>query len=83
MRSLFVIALLVFPFAASAGSFQSVDDRADTVNNQVKGNHSYQAYLARKFASFAGEEVGQHDLQAAKAFIKMAEDAATSAGGSK
>jgi len=74
---------LAFPFAASAGRFQSVDDRADAVSNSVKGNHSYQAHLARKFASFASEEVSQHVGQAAKAFIKMAEDAAARVGGSK
>ncbi len=83
MRWCFIIILLVFPFTAFAGGFQSVDDRADTVSNNVKGNHSYQAHLARKFASFASEEVSQHDLLAAKAFIAMAEEAAAKAGGSK
>ncbi len=83
MRWFFIVALLVFPFAAAAGGFQSVDDRADAVSKSVKGVHSYQAYLARKFASFASEEISQHDSQAAKAFIVMAEEAAAKAGGSK
>ncbi len=49
MRWFFIVALLVFPFAAAASGFQSVDDRADAVSKSVKGVHSYQAYLARKF----------------------------------
>jgi len=84
MRWLFVaVAFIVLPFSASAASFLSVDDRADIVSEKVKGNHSYHAYLAKKFADFASEEVAQHDLLTAKAFIKMAEDAAAKAGGEK
>jgi len=82
----FVIAaalLLMFPISASAGKFLSVEDRVDIVNEQVKGNDSYQAHLARKLADFASEELSQHDLRTALAFIKMAEEAATKAGGAK
>ncbi|MDQ6971445.1 MAG: hypothetical protein Q9M30_02230 [Mariprofundaceae bacterium] len=77
------IALLTFPFTASASKFLSVDDRADIIKEELKGNNSYQAHLARKFASFASDEVSQHDLITAKAFIKMAEEAAVKAGGAK
>jgi len=83
MRWLFTVAFIMMPLTASAGSFLSVDDRADIVSEKVKGNHSYQAYLAKKFADYASEEVAQHDLLTAKAFIKMAEDAAAKVGGGK
>ncbi len=83
MRWLFAAAFIVLPFTASAASFLSVDNRADIVNEKVKGNHSYHAYLAKKFADYASEEVSQHDLSTAKAFINMAEDAAAKAGGAK
>jgi len=80
---LLVLPLLVFPFTASAAKSLSVDDRAETISKQMKDNHSYQAYLARDFANFASEEVGQHDLRAARAFIQMAESAASRAGAAK
>jgi len=88
MRWLTVLPLLalpifVFSFTASATTFFSIDDRAETVNEQVKGNNSYQAHLARNFADFASEEVSQHDLRTARAFIQMAEDAAAQAGAAK
>ena len=82
MRYIIATALLlVFPFTASAAKFLSVGDRVEIVNQQTKGNNSYQAHLARKLAAFADEEVSQHDLQTALAFIKMAEEAAAKAGG--
>ena len=79
----FAIPLLIFPFTASAVHFSSVDERAEAINQQLKGNHSYHAYLARNFADYASEELGQHDLKAARAFISMAEDAAAKAGAAK
>ncbi len=80
---LLVLPLLVLPFTASAAKFLSVDDRAEAISEQTKDNHSYQAHLARNFAAFASEEVGQHDLRAARAFIQMAESAAAQAGAAK
>lgn len=77
-----VLTLLVFPFSAQA-AFLSISDRAEQVEKQTKGNNSYQAYLARKFADYATEEVAQHDLRTGRAFIQMAEEAAKKAGGSK
>jgi len=80
---LFAIPLLIFPVTASAVHISSVDDRADAISQQLKGNHSYHAYLARNFADYASEELGQHDLKAARAFIKMAEEEAAQAGAAK
>lgn len=83
MRIVIAIALLIIPFTASAGKLLSVEDRVEIVKEQVKGNDSYQAHLARKLASFAEEEVYQHDPQTAQVFIKMAEEAAAKAGNAK
>jgi len=80
---LFTIPLLIFPFTASAVHFSSVDERGDSISQQLKGNHSYHAHLARNFADYASEELGQHDLKAARAFIHMAEEEAAKAGAAK
>jgi len=69
---------------ASAASWTvSVDDRADALNTNLKGNSSYEAHLARELASVAAEEKSQHDVQVAKSFMSMAEEHAAKAGGSK
>lgn len=84
MIRLFIIAVLfILPFTASAGTFLSVGDRAEAVNKQVANSNTYEAYLARKFTAFAEEEVAQHDLQAARSFIALAEEAAAKVGGAK
>ena len=69
--------------AAAAGWTVSVDERADALNANLKGNSSYEAHLARELASVATEEKSQHDIQVAKAFMNMAEEHAAKAGGSK
>jgi len=82
--SLLAVAMLMCAGTASAGSWnESVDDRADALEVQLKGNHSYKAHLAREFAGVAVEEKGQHDIQVAKAFMDKAEAYAAQAGGSK
>jgi len=68
---------------ASAAGFAGVEDRAETLNAQLKGSHNYHAYLAKELASIAEMEIGQHDLTAARSFMEMAEEHAAQAGGAK
>jgi hypothetical protein len=83
MRFIITAVLLLFPFVASASAFPNIDKYNEALNKRLSGNDSYQAYLARKFAAFAAEEASQHDLDAARAFIKMSKEAEATAGGSK
>jgi hypothetical protein len=82
--NLLAVAMLMCAGTASAGSWtDSVDERADAVVSQLKGNNSYQAHLARELASVAVEEKSQHDIAVARAFMNKAEEHAAQAGGSK
>ncbi|WP_241697585.1 hypothetical protein [Mariprofundus sp. NF] len=63
--------------------FSTISDRANQISAQLEGNNSYHAHLARELANVAVEEKGQHDVTAALEFIRMAEDHAAQAGGSK
>ncbi len=82
--SLLAIALLMSVGTASAASWMdSVDDRADALATQLKGNNSYHAHLARELADVAMEEKSQHDISVARAFMAKAEENAAQAGGSK
>jgi len=77
-----MIALFAFSAPAMAGlEFISIEDRAESINASLEGNHSYHAELAREFANIAEGEKAQHDLGVAKEFMKMAEDEAAKAGG--
>lgn len=80
---LLLSALLTYALPAQAQLFVSVEERGAKITADLQGNESYHALLARKLASIATTEKGQHDLRAAKTFIKMAEDEAAKAGGSK
>jgi hypothetical protein len=60
-----------------------VQERADTLNAQLQGQHDYHASLAKELADIAEIEIGQHDMHAARAFIEMAEEHAAKAGGVK
>ncbi|MDQ6955895.1 MAG: hypothetical protein Q9M21_01740 [Mariprofundaceae bacterium] len=81
---LLVVLLSISTGTAAAASWnEGVDDRADALEVQLKGNHSYKAHLAREFAGVAVEEKSQHDIQVAKAFMDKAEEYAAQAGGSK
>jgi len=76
-------ALMIFASPAMAMSFPSVGDRAEAVRAEVGKAHNYHAYLATQFASIAESEIYDHDLRAAKEFIKMAEEEAAKAGAAK
>ena len=78
---LFLFTLFAFSLPAQAGLFSTIDDRANQVSEQTKGNNSYHAHLARELADIASEEQSQHDTPAALEFIRMAEDYAAKAGG--
>ena len=80
--SLLLLTLFAFSMPASAG-MNSIQDRSAAVKTQTEGNNGYHAHLARKLASIAVEEKGQHDLHAAKEFMDMAEEHAAQAGGAK
>jgi len=82
--SLLAAGMLICAGSVSAASFTaSVDDRAEALTAQLKGNNSYQAYLAREFSDVAAEEKSQHDIQVARAFMDKAEEYAAQAGGSQ
>jgi hypothetical protein len=83
MKQIILLAAAMCLFASSAAAFESVDSRADALNEQLKGNHSYHAYLARELADIATEEKAQHDITVAQSFMDMAEEHAAQAGGSK
>jgi len=76
-------ALVAFAMPAQAKAFDSIEDRGDKITADLQGNDSYHAHLARELASIASIEKGQHDLGAAKVLIKMAEQEAAKAGGTK
>ena len=78
---LLLITLFAFSLPASAALFVSIEDRSDAIAAQTQGNNSYHAHLARELAVIAVVEKGQHDLEAAKEFIKLAEEHAAKAGG--
>ena len=78
------VSMLVSAGTASAASFTtSVEERADVIQTQLKGNNSYKAYLARELADVALEEKSQHDIAIARAFMDKAEVYAAQAGGEK
>ncbi len=82
MKRLFLLATLccmVTPAMAGA-IFNSVEDRATVVNQQVAGHGDYYGYLARELANVAEEEKSQHDISVAKYFIAQAEQAAAKSG---
>ncbi len=82
--SLLAVAMLMCAGTASAGAWtDSVDERADALTSQLKGNNSYHAHLARELADVAMEEKSQHDIDVARAFMNKAEEHAAQAGGSK
>jgi len=81
--SLLLFSLFAFALPASAGVFTSIEDRTAKIEADTQGNNSYHAHLARMLADIALEEKGQHDLEAGKEFINMAEDHAAQAGGAK
>lgn len=76
-----LLTMLAFALPAKALAFEGVDDRAKKIYEQLKGNESYHAHMARKLASIARTEKAQHDLPAARQFIEMAEEHAAKAGG--
>jgi len=76
-----IFTILAFALPANAFSFEGVEDRAQAVRAQLEGNESYDAHLARKLASIANSEKAQHDLAAARQFIRMAEEHAAKATG--
>jgi len=61
----------------------SVENRVEAVNAQVKGHTDYHAYLAMELAKVADEEKSQHDIAVAKYFIAQAEQAAAKSGAAK
>ncbi len=85
MKSILLFfTMLIFSGTSSAAGFMmGVDERADALEAALKGNNSYQAHLAREFASVAVEEKSQSDTCVARAFMAKAEEHAAKAGGSK
>lgn len=82
MRYIILTAsMLAFSFTAQAGAFDSVEDREAQLNQQLKGNNSYHAHLARELAAVASAEKAQHDTGVARRFMDMAEEHAAKAGG--
>jgi len=81
--TILTFSLLAFALPAQAGVFDSVDDREAQLNQQLQGNNSYHAHLARELASIASSEKSQHDIGVARKFMDMAEQHAAKAGGAK
>ena len=81
--ALLTLSMLAFVMPTQAGAFDSVEDREARINEQLKGNNSYHAHLARELASIASIEKGQHDIGVARKFMDMAEEHAAQAGGAK
>ncbi len=82
MKKIFLLIpmLLALAPAAQAGAFDSVDERVTRLEDQLKDRHDYQAELARNLASIAQDELAQHDLNAARQFMELAEQAAAKGG---
>lgn len=83
-RLLFLAALCTAASPAMAGAlFDSIEDRAEAVKQQVKGKNDYHAHLAREYAKVADEEKSQHDTGVARYFMTLAEQEAAKSGGAK
>lgn len=79
-KALLPLALLAFSTPAMAElSFSSIEDRAEAIHASMKDNNNYHARLAVQFADIALNEKGQHDLDTAKEFMRMAEKEAATA----
>lgn len=77
-----VMFLCMTATSAVAGSlFTSIEERTSHLKEQLAGNNSYHANLAREFAKIADEEKSQHDIDVARYFMNMAEEHAKLAGG--
>jgi hypothetical protein len=76
------LLLILFAFAlpANAGLLIGVDERGEKLEAQLEDNNSYHAHLARELSAIASEEKNQHDIEAARTFMKMAEEYAAKAG---
>ena len=84
MRTLiFIFTILAFALPANAFTLQGVDERARKIHEQLEGNESYEAHLARKLASIARAEKAHPDLEGALLFIRMAEEHAAKAMGER
>jgi hypothetical protein len=75
-----LLTLLAFAMPANASLFTGVDERGTELEAQLEGNDSYHAHLARELSAIASDEKSQHDIEAARTFIKMAEEHAAKAG---
>jgi|UPI00036D3766 hypothetical protein len=86
MKRLFLLtALCLAATPAMAGALfdDSIENRVEAINAQMKGHTDYHAYLAIELAKVADEEKSQHDLAVAKYFIAQAEQAAAKSGAAK
>ncbi|OIO67092.1 MAG: hypothetical protein AUJ56_11005 [Zetaproteobacteria bacterium CG1_02_49_23] len=84
MKKLGFIAVLLCMAAMPAHAnslFASVEQRTALMKEQLAGNQSYDAYLAKEFARIALEEKDQHDIDVARYFMGLAETHASKAGG--
>jgi len=75
--SLYLVAICM---SASTAMAASIEDRSDSMEAQLKGNHSYHAELARELSNIANEEKSQHDSDVGQAFMRLAEEHAQKAG---
>ncbi|MBF0281794.1 MAG: hypothetical protein HQM07_04420 [Zetaproteobacteria bacterium] len=83
-KTLLLCALCAFAAPSFAENFLTTEEKAAHINEQLHGNNSYEAHLARALAKVAIEERGQNDMETAISFMKMAEDnAALALGGGK
>jgi hypothetical protein len=75
-----LLTLFAFALPANASWLIGVEERGEKLEAQLEGNNSYHAHLARELSAIASEEKSQHDIEAAREFIKMAEEHAAKAG---
>ncbi len=84
MRYIILTAsMLAFSMTAQAGAFDSIEDREAQLRQQLAGNNSYHAHMARELATVASAEKAQHDTGVARRFMDMAEAHAAKAGGAR
>jgi len=82
--ALLALPLLMFSSPAYAVElYTDTDAQAEAIQERLKGNYDYNSLMAVKLTHIAVEEKGQHDLPAARQFMRLAEEYAAKAGGAK
>ncbi len=95
MKRILFTSILAVLFAVSVAGSQAMaaeallkwstdsEAEADAIQSEFDGRHDYNALMARKLADAVLDELGQHDLVAARQFLILAKEHAAKARGAQ